>query len=43
METKLSIQEMIPINDELGYRSMLVVPSVRWSGGLAYYGRTKLQ
>ena len=29
METKLLIQEMIPIKDELGYRSMLTVPSMR--------------
>ena len=35
METKLSMQEMIPIRDELGYRSMLAIPSVRRSGGLA--------
>ena len=35
METKLSMQEMIPISDELGYRSMLAIPSVRRSGGLA--------
>ena len=35
METKLSVTEMIPIRDELGYRSMLAVPSLRRSGGLA--------
>ena len=35
METKLLVNEMIPIRDELGYRSMLAVPSVRRSGGLA--------
>ena len=29
METKLLIQEMIPIKDKLGYRSMLMVLSVR--------------
>ena len=33
METKLSVNEMISIRDELGYHSMLAVPSVRWSGG----------
>ena len=35
METKLSVNDMILIRDELGYRSMLAVPSVRRSGGLA--------
>ena len=35
METNLLVNEMIPIKDELGYRSMLAVPSVRRSGGLA--------
>ena len=35
METKSSVTEMIPIRDELGYRSMLAVPSLRRSGGLA--------
>ena len=35
METKLSVQEMIPIRDKLGYCSMLSVPSMRRSRGLA--------
>ena len=35
METKLLVDEMIQIRDELGYQSMLAVPSVRQSGGLA--------
>ena len=33
METKLLVNEMISIRDELGYHSMLAVPSVRRSGG----------
>ena len=37
METKLLVDEMIPIRDELGYQSMLAVPSVRRSGGLALF------
>ncbi|KAK9992170.1 hypothetical protein SO802_027155 [Lithocarpus litseifolius] len=35
METKLSVSEMQPIKAELDFPSMLVVPSVRRSGGLA--------
>ena len=35
METKLSVNEMIPIRDELGHHSMLEVPSVGRSEGLA--------
>ncbi|KAK9996993.1 hypothetical protein SO802_021679 [Lithocarpus litseifolius] len=34
METKLSVSEMQPIKAELDFPSMLVVPSVRRSGGL---------
>ena len=35
METKLPVQERIPIRDELGYQIMLAMLSVRRSGGLA--------
>lgn len=35
METKLSIKEIEPIKNEIGFHSMLATPSVRRSGGLA--------
>ena len=35
METKLSVAKMQPIKAELDFPSMLVVPSLRRSGGLA--------
>ena len=34
METKLSIQEMEPIKNEIGFNSMLAVLSIRRSGGI---------
>lgn len=34
--TKLSIQEMEPIKNEIGFHSMLAVSSVRRSGGIAF-------
>ena len=37
METKLLVNEMISIKDELWYKSMLAVPSVRRSRGLALF------
>lgn len=35
MEKKSLIQEMDPIKNEIGFNSMLAVPSIRRSGGIA--------